>query len=204
MKHQAAQDRWSSPYMWSACNKIVEILSRLPRYRAWWNSTALPFGLSASFCSINFPYLASPCFYLWISLSLSCFIFALHMRKHGAKWSKQNEGCGSFPRRLGAMQPGSNKAAGFHGGSYVYFFFFSWKTCAKFLCRVCQLWSFPSCLIHSCYYFVTQSSKTVPGWLCWLPYPLSQTFWTMDVCAFATERQSRDPFVSWTIALFWL
>lgn len=73
------------------------------------------------------------------------------------------------------------KLLAFVGGDMC-IFFLSWKTCGKFLCGVCQLWSFPSCLIHSSFYFVTQSSKTVPGWLCWLPYRLSQTFWIKDVC----------------------
>lgn len=89
-KHRAAQDGWSSHCMWSDCNKITEILSHLPCYRTWWNTTTLPFGLSASFCSINFTYLSSSCFYLWISLSLSRFIFALHIQNavqsNAAEW----------------------------------------------------------------------------------------------------------------------
>lgn len=80
-----SQAVWSTrlpwTHLWFTCNKAIGFLSHLPCYWAWWSSMALPFGLSASFSFISFPYLASPCFHLWISLSLSCLTVALHPRK---------------------------------------------------------------------------------------------------------------------------
>lgn len=152
IKQQAAQDGWSSPCMWFACNKIIEILSHLPCYSSQWNRTVLLFGLPGSFCSINFPYVASLWFCLWISLSpLVSFVHCAG----GAQGKEKGveEWLWLIPMQTWCIlhtwcRQVAIKLLAFMEEDMCTLLFLPWKTYGEFLCEVCQFWIFSRCLIH--------------------------------------------------------
>lgn len=188
MKQQAAQDGWSSPCMWSTCNKIIEILSHLPCYSSQWNRTVLLFGLPGSFCSINFPYVASLWFCLWISLSPR-FICALCRRSTGQRKGSRRVAVTHFHADLVhtayLMQTGGNKAAGFHGGRHVYFTIFALENIWWVPVSSLPVLNFLKVFNTLIRLFCNTVFKNCP----WLAYLLSQTIWVKMSVFFVTVRQ---------------
>lgn len=97
-------------------------------------------------CHLAFQHLSAPLIFHILPLlafisgfrfpSLISFLHHVWESAVQRKAMLENDGCGSFPHRLGATQPGTNKAAGFCRGRYVVGFFFLGKhvvsSCVEF------------------------------------------------------------------------